>query len=120
MALISSTCVAECPPEYKKSNDGSVCELRQYPLDNNFVPFPFTIATLVMFVITLISYRMTKRRTLIVQSFIIQATFSFLATIIFMLVRAFVEVQMLFIVTTVLALFANMVLNGFFVATFIY
>jgi hypothetical protein len=60
--------VAECPDDYKKSPDGSACELRQYPLDRSFIPFPFVGAFVVLFFIILVSYKLTGGKTLVTQS----------------------------------------------------
>jgi hypothetical protein len=51
--------------------DGKVCELRQYPLDNTFVPFPFTFSLALLWAISIVFFFITKKNTQLVQCFII-------------------------------------------------
>lgn len=60
----------ECPFEYIKSSDGSVCEQRTYPLDKTFVPFPFLGTAGFFVLLTLASYWLTGRRSLVSSSLI--------------------------------------------------
>ena len=41
LALLNNTCRQECPFEYLKSQDGSVCEVRTRFLDEEFIVAPF-------------------------------------------------------------------------------
>ena len=48
--------------------DGSVCEMRTYPLDETFVAFPIIGASLFFFMVILASYWLTGRRSLVSSS----------------------------------------------------
>ena len=56
---------AECPIEYLKSSDGKTCELRTYPFNKYYVPFPFLMLLTLMFMIIAASYVISKKATLI-------------------------------------------------------
>lgn len=70
LALLDNRCFAECPDNYLKSVDGTVCEARTYPLDEAFVVFPFCGTALFFFMITMASYWLTGNRSLIYSSLI--------------------------------------------------
>lgn len=70
LALLESACLDVCPPEYKKSEDGSVCELRSYPLDKTFVAFPILGTAMFFVLVTLASYWLTARRSLVASALI--------------------------------------------------
>jgi len=58
-ALLEGECYEECPKTHIKSADGTACELRLYPLDENFIAFP-VLGTAVFFTsITLASHWLT-------------------------------------------------------------
>ena len=82
LALLDTSCVAECIDGYKKSWDGSVCEIRTYPLNKAFVPFPWVITSILGFFVILISFKIT-RNTMVVQSTIAWLAFLFSAAIVF-------------------------------------
>lgn len=58
----------------EKSKDGTVCQTRTYPLDKDFVPFPFCWATFALFCIAVISWLLSAKISLVNQSFIIMLT----------------------------------------------
>jgi hypothetical protein len=60
----------ECPFEYLKSEDGSVCELRTYPLDETFIVFPILGTAGFVVLITISSYYLTGRRSLVSSTLI--------------------------------------------------
>lgn len=70
LALLNNTCLESCPFEYLKSPDGSVCELRTYPLDRTFVVFPFLGTAFFFVLVTLASYWLTGHRSLVASSLI--------------------------------------------------
>jgi hypothetical protein len=70
LALLSNICREECPFEYVKSTDGSVCEQRTYPLDRTFVPFPILGTAGFFLLLTLASYWLTGRRSLVSSTLI--------------------------------------------------
>ena len=101
----------ECPEDYKKSADGTVCEPRQYPFNRAWVPFPFCIISFVLFGTTMISWKLTKKETLIVQSTILQLAVVFQLMIIYELLKAMAEANALFIVCCILLLIINALIN---------
>ena len=70
LALLNNTCREECPFDYLKSPDGSTCERRTYVLDKEFVFFPFLNAAAFFVLITLASYWLTGRRSLVCSTLI--------------------------------------------------
>lgn len=64
------TCRAVCPEKYKKSEDGSVCERRTYPLDRTFVAFPILGTALFFVLITFASYWLTAGKSLVASTLI--------------------------------------------------
>lgn len=68
LSLLDNDCLKECPFNYIKSMDGSVCEMRTYPLDETFVAFPIIGASLFFFMVILASYWLTGRRSLVSSS----------------------------------------------------
>ena len=77
--------------DFKKSVDGTVCEPRTYPFDRSFVPFPFIIMLGVFYLITIFCWILTRKRTLIMQVFIIQTAVVLQLALIFELFKAMVE-----------------------------
>ena len=71
LSLFKKDCLTECPVDYKKSLDGTVCEPRTYPFDRSFVPFPFVTILGATYAISLFCWILTRRKTLILQMFII-------------------------------------------------
>ena len=67
LSLYKKQCLTECPVDFKKSLDGTVCEPRTYPFDHSFVPFPFTMLLGAMYATTLFCYILTRRKTLPLQ-----------------------------------------------------
>ena len=118
LSLFKKQCLTECPVDFKKSEDGTVCEPRTYPFDRSFVPFPFVIMLGVFYLITIFCWILTRRRTLIMQVFIIQAAVVLQLAIIFELFKSMVEGQALFITFTMLTLIANTLLGVAFSVTF--
>jgi hypothetical protein len=70
LSMLSNECFTNCPPEYIKSVDGSTCELRQYPLDKYYAPFPFMAILALFYAIILASWILTRRETLLCQNMI--------------------------------------------------
>jgi hypothetical protein len=70
LALLDNVCMEECPFEYLKSDDGSVCELRTYPLDRTFIVFPILGTAGFFVLITIASYYLTGRRSLVSSTLI--------------------------------------------------
>ena len=70
LSLLDNTCREECPFNYLKSPDGSTCEKRTYSLDKEFIFFPFLNTAFACFLVTLASYWLTGRRSLIVSTLI--------------------------------------------------
>ena len=70
LALLDNVCMEECPFEYLKSEDGSVCELRTYPLDETFIVFPILGTAGFVVLITISSYYLTGRRSLVSSTLI--------------------------------------------------
>ena len=70
LALLNNTCNAECPEGYIKSADGTTCELRTYPLDNNIVYFPFLEAAAFFIMVTMASYWLTGNNSVVSSSII--------------------------------------------------
>ena len=116
--MYKKQCLTECPKDYKKSVDGTVGEPRTYPFDSTFVPFPFTILLLCLYLIAVFSWILTRKRTLLIQSFICISSFVLLLSIIFELLKSMAEGQALFITMTMLLLIANTLLSIAFSVTF--
>ena len=70
MALLNNTCRQECPFEYLKSPDGSVCEVRTRFLDEEFIVAPFLQVALFFALVAVASYWLTGRRSLISSTLI--------------------------------------------------
>mmetsp|Transcript_33625 Transcript_33625/g.51831 ORF Transcript_33625/g.51831 Transcript_33625/m.51831 type:complete len:463 (-) Transcript_33625:2447-3835(-) len=68
LARLNEKCMAECPWGYLKSEDGSVCESRTYPLDKTFIAFPVLLTTGFFGLIIAASFFLTGRRSLCVSS----------------------------------------------------
>ena len=111
LSLYGTKCEINCPVDFKKSEDGTVCEPRVYPFDRSFVPFPFIILLVSLFIIGVFCWILTKRRTLILQVFIIQTTTVLQFAIIFSLLKSIAEAQALFIIFNILILIANVLLS---------
>ena len=70
LALLENECLEECPFDFLKSEDGSVCERRTYPLDKTFVAFPILGTAAFFTLIIYASHKLTSRRSLFVSSLI--------------------------------------------------
>lgn len=70
LAMHENECLKVCPPTHLKSSDGLTCEERTYPLDDTFVVFPVLGTAMFFFLVTLASYWLTARRSLISSSLI--------------------------------------------------
>jgi len=71
-----------------------------------------------LFVIGIFCWILTKRRTLVLQVFIIQTTIVLQFAIIFSLLKSIAEGQALFIIFNILILIANVLLSVAFAITF--
>jgi hypothetical protein len=70
LALLDNACLRECPFDYLKSADGSVCEVRTYFLDEEFIVLPFLQVALLFVLVTVASYWLTGRRSLVSSTLI--------------------------------------------------
>ena len=70
LALLDNTCRPECPETHLKSSDGSQCELRTYRLKENFLVLPFVQIAGGVALITVASYWLTGRRSLVSSTLI--------------------------------------------------
>jgi uncharacterized membrane protein len=68
LSLLDNKCLKECPFNFIKSQDGTVCEKRTYPLDQTFVAFPILGTALFFFLVIMASYWLTARRSLVSSS----------------------------------------------------
>lgn len=102
-----------------KSYDGKVCELRQYPLDEYYVPFPFICLLVILYLIIIGSYIVTKKVTLLVQNMICATSLVLVVCVIFEIVVSFAEGNHpLPILACFFILTANLIINVAFVVTF--
>lgn len=60
--------MTECPFNYVKSADGSVCQLRTYLLNKTLVYFPFAAAAAFVILVCVTGYFVTKRKSLIISN----------------------------------------------------
>jgi hypothetical protein len=63
--MLNNECLPECPEDYVKSEDGATCELRLYPLNKFYVPFPFVGLLVIFYSVILASWLLTRRDTLL-------------------------------------------------------
>jgi len=63
--MLNGKCYTDCPIEYVKSSDGLTCELRQYPLDKYYAPFPFLALLGLFYLVIWASWIITKKTTLV-------------------------------------------------------
>lgn len=70
LALYNNLCVEECPAEFMKNANGSICEQRTYPLDETFVLCPFLGTATFFGLLTFASWWLTGRRSLVASSLI--------------------------------------------------
>lgn len=70
LSMYENTCVKVCPFNYLKSADGLTCERRTYDLDVTFIVFPVLGTALFFLLITIASYWLTARRSLISSTLI--------------------------------------------------
>ena len=70
LAMHENKCYEECPVDYLKNEDGSVCEKRTYPLADTFVMFPILGTACFFVLITLASYWLTGHRSLVSSTLI--------------------------------------------------
>ena len=65
LSMLNNECLPECPEDYVKSEDGATCELRLYPLNKFYVPFPFVGLLVIFYSVILASWLLTRRDTLL-------------------------------------------------------
>jgi hypothetical protein len=68
--MLNNTCLNECPWNYLKSEDGSTCERRTYPLDRTFIAFPILGTAVFFTMVTWASYWLTGHGSKITSSLI--------------------------------------------------
>ena len=68
--MYENKCREECPTDHLKSEDGSVCEKRTYPLGDTFIMFPILGTASFFVLITLASYWLTGHRSLVSSTLI--------------------------------------------------
>ncbi len=121
LAILRAECFAECPPDYQKSYDGITCEIRTYPLNRYFAPFPFLCLLTLFYLIILASYLITKKATLPCQNMISSTALVLVVCLLFQSVAAiFQGNQPLVIVSDVILLIANLIVNVAYLFTFKY
>jgi hypothetical protein len=118
-SLLNNECYTTCPQEYVKSYDGKVCELRQYPLDEYYVPFPFICLLVILYLIILGSYIVTKKVTLLVQNMISATALVLVLCVVYQILVAFAEGNHpMPIIICFFILTANLIINVAYVVTF--
>jgi hypothetical protein len=116
---LTGECYPTCPPDYIKSYDGKVCEKRQYPLDQYYIPFPFLFLMLLFDLIIFASYIITKKVTLLWQNMIAANSLVLIFCTIFQVLAAILEGgQPLPIVSCFIILIANLIINFAYIGTF--
>ena len=61
--------VFQCVPfNYEKSADGSICEVRPYLLEDSVVYLPFIIASVVLAIVSVTSFFVTQRKSLLITN----------------------------------------------------
>jgi hypothetical protein len=70
LSMFNNICVKVCPRNYLKSSDGLTCEMRTYIFDDTFIAFPFIGTALFFLCVTMASWWLTGRRSLIPSTMI--------------------------------------------------
>lgn len=68
LVLYQNECITDCPFNYLKSRDGTVCELRTYLLDGSLIWFPFGSAAGAIVLISIAAFLITRKKSLILSN----------------------------------------------------
>jgi len=118
LALFQNDCVSECPFDYLKSSDGSICEFRTYLLDKTLIYFPGLGGAVVLFFVSMVSYFVTNRKSKLISNYLVFIQPLQLAMIAYLIVRNFEREYWLLVIGFASIFFLHYIMNLLFLLYF--